>query len=118
MAKINIYDRKTVVKTYTCDDYEIEMGVLEDLMGAIKLDELQSLSTDEIFGAVRNLMATGRNAAYEVLHLIFDDITDEEIRHTHISEITALLVECITYGMQQMMSGVTMVKNRQGLARR
>ena len=116
--KINIYNRKEIVKTYECDDYELEMGVMEDLMNAIKLEELQSLDNTEIFKAVRNLMASGKEVAYEILHLIFDDISDEEIRHTHISEVTAALVEALTYGMNSMMKGVNFVKKVQGVPMR
>ena len=115
--KINIYDRKKIIKTYECDDYELEMGVLEDLFSLVKLDELQSLDRASMFQAVRNMMIQGKEAANEVLHLVFDDITDEEIRHTHISEITAALVEALTYGISSMMKGVTTIKNPQGVTR-
>lgn len=116
--KINIYNRKEVIKTYEADDIELELGVLEDLLGAINMDKLQSLDEASIFDAVKDLMVTGKNAAYELLHLIFDDITDEEIRHTHVSEITAVLVEALGYGINSMMKGINTVKNRGGVTRR
>ena len=116
--KINIYNRKEVVKTYECDDIELELGVLEDLLGAIDVNKLQALDEASLFDAVKALMITGKNAAYELLHLIFDDITDEEIRHTHVSEITAVLVEALGYGMNSMMKGVNQVKNRGSVTRR
>ena len=116
--KINIYDRKKVVKTYETDAVELEMGVMEDILGAIDLNKLQSLDDSTVFEAVRDMMTNGKNAAYELLHLIFDDITDEEIRHTHVSEITAVLVEALGYGLSSMMKGVNSAKNRGGVTRR
>ena len=109
--KINIYNRKNIVKTYEASEYDVELGVLEDLMSVINIENLQSLSEEDMLSAVRNLMMTGRDSAYEILHTIFDDITDEEIRHTHVDEIATLLMETLKAGMKAMTKGITSGKN-------
>ncbi len=37
--KLNIYEKRKVVKTYEVDEYDLPFGFVEDLVDAFKIDE-------------------------------------------------------------------------------
>ena len=46
--KLNIYEKKQVIKTYEADAYDLMFGTLEDVADAVKLDDLKSGSDVEL----------------------------------------------------------------------
>lgn len=46
--KLNIYEKKQVVKTYEANSYDLMFGTVEDVANAINLDELKSGTDAEI----------------------------------------------------------------------
>ena len=40
--KLNIYDKKRIVKTYEAETYDLMWGTLEDITEALKIDEMKS----------------------------------------------------------------------------
>lgn len=100
--KLDIYDHKTVVKTYETDTYEIMFGTVEDLINAAKLDTIEKGSDAEIVVAATNLVTTSMGTVKDLLKDIFDGITDEEIKHTRVSDIVNVIVEVILYAVGQI----------------
>lgn len=100
--KLDIYDHKTVVKTYEADAYEIMFGTVEDLINAAKLDTIEKGSDAEIVVAATNLVTTSMGTVKDLLKDIFDGITDEEIKHTRVSDIVNVIVEVILYAVGQI----------------
>lgn len=100
--KLDIYDHKTVVKTYETDEYEVMFGTVEDLINAAKLDTIEKGSDAEIVVAATNLVTTSMGTVKDLLKDIFDGITDEEIKHTRVSDIVNVIVEVILYAVGQI----------------
>ena len=100
--KLDIYDHKTVVKTYETDTYEIMFGTVEDLIDAARLDTIENGSDAEIVVAATNLVTTSMGTVKDLLKDIFDGITDEEIKHTRVSDIVNVIVEVILYAVGQI----------------
>lgn len=100
--KLDIYDHKTVVKTYETDTYEIMFGTVEDLINAAKLDTIEKGSDAEIVVAATNLVTTSMGTVKELLKDIFEGLTDEEIKHTRVSDIVNVIVEVIMYAVGQI----------------
>ena len=100
--KLDIYDHKTVVKTYETDTYEIMFGTVEDLINAAKLDTIENGSDAEIVVAATNLVTTSMDTVKDLLKDIFEGITDEEIKHTRVSDIVNVMVEVILYAVGQI----------------
>lgn len=100
--KLNIYDHKKVVKTYETDAYEIMFGTVEDLIDAAKLDTIEHGSDAEIVVAATNLVTTSMGTVKDLLKDIFDGLTDDEIKHTRVSEIVNVIVEVILYAIGQI----------------
>lgn len=100
--KLDIYDHKTVVKTYETDTYEIMFGTVEDLINAAKLDSIENGSDAEIVVAATNLVTTSMDTVKDLIKDIFDGITDEEIKHTRVSDIINVIVDVIMYAVSQI----------------
>lgn len=100
--KLDIYDHKNVVKTYETDTYEIMFGTVEDLINAAKLDTIENGSDAEIVVAATNLVTTSMETVKDLLKDIFEGITDEEIKHTRVSDIVNVIVEVILYAVGQI----------------
>lgn len=104
--KLNIYNKKEIVKTYEVDTYDLMFGVLEDVADAIKLDELKTGTDVEIIKMVGNLVITSMSTVKELLKDIFEGITDDELKNTKVSEIAAVLVDVVKFTLNQLSKGI------------
>lgn len=100
--KLNIYEKKQVVKTYTADTYDLMFGTLEDVAKAVNLDSLQSGSDVEIIKMIGNTVMHSMSTVRDLLKDIFDGLTDEEIKHTSVKEIALVLLDVVKYTIAQL----------------
>jgi hypothetical protein len=100
--KLNIYDHKEVIKTYEANEYELMFGTVEDMIDAAKLDKIESGTDAEIVMAATNLVTTSMDTVKDLLKDVFDGLTDDEIRHTRVSEIVNVIVDVIMYAIGQI----------------
>lgn len=100
--KLNVYEKKQVIKTYEIDAYDLMFGVLEDVADAIKLDELKTGSDVEILKMVTNVVLHSMGTIKNLMKDIFDGITDEELKHVKVTEIASVLVEVVKYTLAQL----------------
>lgn len=100
--KLNIYDHKEVIKTYEANEYELMFGTVEDMIDAAKLDKIESGTDAEIVMAATNLVTTSMGTVKDLLKDVFDGLTDDEIRHTRVSEIVNVIVDVIRYAISQI----------------
>lgn len=100
--KLNIYDKKKVVKTYEMDSYDLMWGTVEDIADAIKLDELKSGSNEEIIKLAFNLVVTAKDTVNDLMKDIFDDLTDEELRRVRVSEMVNVLVDVVKFTVKEL----------------
>lgn len=100
--KLNIYENREVVKTYETGGYEIMFGTVEDLIDAANLDKIESGSDAELVVAATALVTNSMGTVKDLLKDIFEGITDEELRHTRVSEIVSVIVEVLMYAIGQI----------------
>lgn len=81
--KLNVYDGKTVIKTYTAETLDCEFGIVEDILDALNTDDIKTGSKKEIGFMVIKCMKQLK----PFLKDLFYGITDEELRKTKTSEI-------------------------------
>ena len=103
--KLNIYEKKKIVKTYEVDTYDLMFGVLEDVADAIKLDELKTGTDAEIIKMAGNLVLHSMGTVKELFKDIFEGITDEELKKCKISEMAIVLVDVVKYTLDQLGKG-------------
>lgn len=103
--KLNIYDRKAVVKTYEADTYDLMLGTVEDIAEAINLDQLKTGNNAEIIKMAGNLVINSLDTVRDLLKDIFDGLTDDELKHTKVAEIAAVIVDVVRYTIAELSKG-------------
>jgi hypothetical protein len=116
--KITIYEKKQVVKTYEAEVTDLPFGVMEDLSEAFNFEKLLVGTDEDKATAVVDLLKNSKKAAYELLHEIFPEITDEEIRHASISDIAEALTDALTFSTNELLTGIKRSKNSNRADRR
>lgn len=109
--KLNIYNKKEVVKTYETDAYDLMFGVVEDVAEAVKLDDLKTGSNAEIIRLVGNLVLNSMGTVKNLLKDIFEGVTDEELKHVKVKDIANVLVEVVQFTILQLDLGTKHSKN-------
>ena len=104
--KLNIYDKKKIVKTYEVDAYDLMFGTVEDVANAIDIDSLKTGSDVEIIKMVGKLVMSSMDTVKNLLKDIFEGLTDDELKGTKVSEIAKVLVEVVQFTITQLNLGV------------
>lgn len=100
--KLNIYDKRQVIKTYTAETYDLMFGTVEDLIDVIDMDKLDGASDTEIIKLAMDVVMNGLGIIKPLLKDIFEGLSDEELRNTKVSEIALVLVEVVKFTITQM----------------
>lgn len=103
--KLNIYEKKQIVKTYEVDKYDLMFGVVEDVAEALDLDSLKSGSNAEIIKMVGNMVFKSMDTIKELMKDIFDGLTDEELKNVKVSEIVDVIVDVVQFTILQLKLG-------------
>ena len=103
--KLNIYEKKKIVKTYTAETYDLMFGTVEDLIDLIDLDQLKNGTDAEIIKLVGKVIINGMGIIKPLLKDIFEGLTDEELKKTKVSEISTALVEIVKFSIAQITKG-------------
>ena len=103
--KLNIYNGKTIEKTYEADTYNLKFGTLEDVANAINLDNLQTGSNAEYLKLAVDLVLHSMDTVKGLMKDIFDGITNEELRNCSVKEMALVLVDVVTYTLQELSTG-------------
>lgn len=103
--KLNIYEKKKIVKTYTAETYDLLFGTVEDLIDVLELDTLKTGSDMELIKLAGKVVTKGMDIIKPLLKDIFEGLTDDELRNTHVSEIVTVLVEVIKFAINQITKG-------------
>ena len=104
--KLNIYNGKTIEKTYVAEELDIMYGTVEDLLNVIDFDNLSDEKE-----VVKVVIATLNNLK-PFLKQIFDGLTDDEIRRTKVKELVPLFVDIVKYSIEELKG--LMPKNQRG----
>lgn len=96
--KLNIYNGKTVEKTYIAEEIDIMFGTVEDLLDVIDFDNLND--EKEVVKVVIKTL----NNLKPFLKQIFDGLTDEEIKRTKVKELIPLFVKIVKYSIDELKS--------------
>ena len=100
--KLNIYNKKQIVKTYTADTYDLMFGTLEDVAEAVHLDDMKTGSDTELLTMAMNFVMHSMDTVKDLIKDIFDGITDDELRNTKVAELADVLLDVIKYTLSQM----------------
>ncbi len=104
--KLNVYNKKKIVKTYTCDTLDCSFGVIEDIIDTINAD-----SADFDISDTKKLATIVVKCSKQLKPFLQDlfDISDDELRNTHVSEIIDVLKGVFNYATDEL--GIVAAKN-------
>lgn len=103
--KLNVYNKKEIVKTYTTETYDIMFGTVEDLIETLNLDGLDTTDSVELLKVATNVVVNGMDVVKPLLKDMFEGLTDEELRNTKVKEIATVLIEVVKFSMAQIAKG-------------
>ena len=103
--KLNIYEKRKIIKTYTAETYDLMFGTVEDLLDVMDIDNIQADNRTELLKAVAKVLAHSMDIVKPLLKDVFEGWTDEELRNTKISEIVDALSNIVTYSINQITKG-------------
>lgn len=103
--KLNIYEKRKIIKTYTAETYDLMFGTVEDLLDVIDIDNIQADNKTELLKAIAKVLAHSMDIVKPLLKDVFEGLTDEELRNTKISEIVDALSNIVTYSINQITKG-------------
>lgn len=103
--KLNVYEKKQIIKTYEAETYDLMFGTIEDIAEAVNLDALKTGSDVEIIKLVGNLVMNSMSTVKELLKDIFDGITNEELKKVKVAEIATVLIDVVKYTIIQLNAG-------------
>ena len=108
--KLNIYTTKLcreVEKTVTAREFELSVGICEDVLDVINIDMfeggLDSLSQEALLELAIPIVRNGFPFFKELLSEIFE-VSSDEIRRTKISEVAQVIVASVKYSISQLKS--------------
>ena len=103
--KLNIYEKKSIVKTYTVETYDLMFGTVEDLLNVIDIDNIQAGDKTELVKAIAKILAHSLDIVKPFLKDVFEGLTDDELRNTKLKEIIDVIANIITYSINQITKG-------------
>ena len=104
--KLNVYDNKKVVKTYTCDTFDCSFGVIEDIISIINAD-----SADFDISDTKKLAIIVVKCSTQLKPFLMDmfGCTADELRTAKVSEIIEVLKGVFNYATSEL--GAVAAKN-------
>ena len=102
--KLNVYNGKEIEKTYTCEDFNLETGVCEDILKEVDIDSIltDNVSDTELSVMLMKIVIKNYDKFKHFIKMIFEGITDDEIRRTKIKDVGGLVVKIIMFTIQEL----------------
>ena len=104
--RLNIYEKRNIVKTYEADAYDLPFGVVEDVADVLNLDQLETGSNAELIKIAGNVVLRCKDTVKNLMKDIFEGITDDELKHAKVTEMGIVLVEVVKYTSEQLSKGL------------
>ena len=98
-----------IEKTCTAKDFELSLGICEDVLNMINIDMfeggLTTLSTESQNELFTTLVKNGLPFFREMIQELFD-LTDEEVKKTKLSDIVKVVIDIVKYSFSQLASSL------------
>ena len=113
--KLNVYKGKSIEKTYTTDDFCLMTGTCEDILNTIQIDKLGAIDLNSIDDNPPMEFLTMFFGLYKqfnpIMKELFDGITDDEYKRTHIDEVARVAWQVIMYTLTSLFNITGTEKN-------
>lgn len=104
---LNIYEKnsKKIEKTYTAETIDFSFGVVEDIIGVLKMDTLKT-QQDIALNVIKNI-----DVLKPFLMDIFDGLTEEECRRTRVQNLKEVFTGLYRYAVIELGGAAANGKN-------
>lgn len=104
--KLPIYEKvdgkKTIVKTYTAETYDLMWGTVEDVANAFHLDDMKEVSSEQLQQQLGAFIVSHLPDVHGFLKDIFEGITDDEIRNTRTEDVIMVFIDLVIYTISKV----------------
>lgn len=102
--KLNIYNKKKIVKTYTTNDVNITTGIVEKIFKLVDIDKLLNISTsqDDLGKMILKVVIKGFSDFKVVILDSFEGMTEEEFWNTHFDEVAKVIMYILTNAISSL----------------
>ena len=98
---LKIYSGKKVEKTYKAETVDFSFGLIEDVLDVLDFEHMESNADIGV------MIVKASKQLKPFLKEIFDGVTDEEIRHTHIQNLIEVFRGLYHYAEVELGSAVS-----------
>ena len=99
---LNIYEGSKVIKIYKAQTIDFSFGVVEDVLDALNFESMKTGSNAEI----ASMVIKCSKQLKPFLMDIFDGLTAEEVRCTHIQDIIKVFKDLYRYATNEISQSV------------
>lgn len=103
--KLNIYEGKEIIKTYTAETIDFSFGIIEDIMDVLDFENMKN--KNDLVLAV----AKCSKQLKPFLMDMFAPVTSDEIRKTRIKDIIVIFKQLFDYAQTELGLAVGKEKN-------
>jgi len=102
--KLNIKKRGQIIKTYIANSYDLTLGVCEDLLNLLNLDEFSNSDKlkDVEVNKMLDLVVKNYGKFIEIVHEIFPELTEEERRYITVYDLRDLIIAIAKDTLQRL----------------
>lgn len=100
---LKIYDGKYVVKTYTADSIDFSFGVVEDVLDALKFEDMKTGDKTEVAAMIVKCSKQLRPFLMD----LFPGVTAEEIRNTRVQNLIEVFRGLYLYAVGELGAAAT-----------
>lgn len=104
---LKIYDKKTVVKTYTAETLDFSFGVVEDILDALDFEHMSNGNNLELAAVIVKCSKQLKPFLMD----IFDGVTADEIRHTRMQNLIEIFRGLYQYATKELGAAAGDAKN-------
>lgn len=97
--KLNVYERGSLVKTYTSQSFRLSTGVVRKIIKQINIEKFVKdgkINEESSVFEIVKVISNSFDVFIEILMDIFPDITEEECENTDVFEVAKLIFAAIT----------------------
>lgn len=100
--KLPIYEGSKIIKTYEAQTIDFSFGVVEDVLDALNFESMKTGSNTEI----ASMVIKCSKQLKPFLMDIFDGLSAEEVRHTHIQDIIKVFKDLYRYATNEISQSI------------
>lgn len=104
--KLNIYDGKRVIKTYTAETIDFSFGVVEDILDALDFEHVSGNAD------IAKMIIKCSKQLKPFLMDIFEGVTADEIRNTRIQNLIDIFKGLYQYATGELGAAAGSAKNQ------